>query len=123
MPKISILIPVYNVEKYLCDCLDSCINQTMQDIEIICVNDGSTDHSLEILERYASKDARIKVISQENKGQLIVRKISVAHATGEYILFLDSDDWLELNVCEKLYDAILKYDVEILQFQYIIENF
>ena len=94
----------------------------MQDIEIICVNDGSTDHSLEILEEYASKDPRIKIISQENKGLLLARKVGVHHATGEYSLFLDSDDWLELNACEKLYNAIKQYDVEILQFQCITEN-
>ena len=119
--KISVLIPVYNVEKYLSDCLNSVINQTMQDIEIICVNDGSTDHSLEILEEYASKDPRIKIISQENKGLLLARKVGVHHAIGEYSLFLDADDWFELNACEKLYDVVKKYDVEILHYQYIIE--
>ena len=122
MPKVSILIPVYNVEKYLSDCLDSVINQTMQDIEIICVNDGSTDHSLEILEKYASKDPRIKVISQENKGTLIARKVACLNATGEYCLFLDSDDWLELNACKELYAISKKYDVEILQYGTKVES-
>jgi glycosyltransferase involved in cell wall biosynthesis len=122
MAKISILIPVYNVEKYLKRCLDSVINQTMQDIEIICVNDGSTDHSLSILEEYASKDSRIKIISQENKGLLATRKVCIHYATSEYCMILDSDDWLELNTCEMTYHYIQEYDVEILQFQYILED-
>ena len=122
MPKISILIPVYNVEKYLRRCLDSVIHQTMQDIEIICVNDGSTDNSLDILQEYASKDSRIKVISQENKGLVATRKVCIQYATGEYCMILDSDDWLELNTCEMTYHYIQEYDVEILQFQYILED-
>ena len=71
MPKVSVIIPVYNVEKYLQECLDSVINQTLQDIEIICVNDGSTDKSFNILESYARKDSRVKIINRENSGVVI----------------------------------------------------
>ena len=92
MPKVSVIIPVYNVEKYLKQCLDSVVNQTLKDIEIICVNDGSTDNSLEILEEYAQKDNRIIIISQENQGQSVARNIALEKATGEYVGFVDSDD-------------------------------
>ena len=90
-PKISVIIPVYNVEKYLSECLDSVISQTLKDIEIICVNDGSTDNSLQILKEYASKDTRIKIIDKENEGQGYARKVGLDVANGEYILFCDSD--------------------------------
>ena len=82
--KVSVIVPVYNVEKYLKDCLDSVVNQTLEDIEIICVNDGSTDNSLAILEEYAEKDSRIKIITQENKGLGGARNTGLYHANGEY---------------------------------------
>ena len=85
MPKISIIVPVYNVERYLRDCLNSLINQTLSDIEIICVNDGSTDSSPRILEEYASKDSRIKVINKENSGYGASMNMGLAAAEGEYI--------------------------------------
>lgn len=117
MAKISILIPVYNVEKYLEKCLQSVINQTEKDIEIICVDDVSTDGSLEILKRYQSVDARIKVICHtENQGICKTRKDAVLVAEGEYIMFLDSDDYLSIETCETLYNAIKKSDVDVLQF-------
>ena len=87
-PKISVIVPVYNVEKYLSECLDSIINQTLKDIEIICVNDGSTDNSLSILKEYASKDNRIKIIDKENEGLGYTRKVGLDNATGDYILFV-----------------------------------
>lgn len=116
-PLISICIPVYNVEKYLCECLDSIVNQTLCNIEIICVNDGSTDRSLDILESYKIKDSRIKLISfATNKSVLQARKVAVEVATAPFIMFVDSDDSLELDACEKLYSYIKEYDVDILHF-------
>ena len=116
-PKISVIIPVYNVEKYLGECLDSVINQTLKDIEIICVNDGSTDNSLFILKEYASKDNRIKIIDKENEGLGYTRKRGLKTAIGEYILFLDSDDKYDSNnALEYLYNNIKKNDADILIF-------
>lgn len=113
MVKVSITVPVYNVEKYLEKCLDSLIGQTLKDIEIICINDGSTDNSLSILEKYAKKDSRIKIINQENQGIANTRNKSIKLAQGEYIGFVDSDDWLSLDFFEKLYNAALKYEADI----------
>lgn len=116
MTKVSIIVPVYNVEKYLRDCLESLINQTLTDIEIICVNDGSTDNSLAILEEYKLKDDRIKIFSQENKGVSVARNLGIEKATGEYLTFLDSDDRLELNTCEILYKETLARNSDFLFF-------
>ena len=101
--KISLIIPVYNVEKYLKQCLESVINQTLQEIEIICVNDGSTDNSPKILKEYAQKYKRIKIINKENAGLGAARNTGIEHATGEYIGFIDSDDWVDTSMYEKLY--------------------
>lgn len=116
MSKISIIIPVYNVEKYLSKCLDSVINQTYKDIEIICINDGSTDNSFGILEDYAQKDIRIKIINKKNEGVSIARNIGINQSNGEYIIFLDSDDWIESNTCELSIDCIKKHDADICCF-------
>ena len=117
IPKISVIVPVYNVEKYLTECLNSIINQTLKEIEIICVNDGSTDNSLEILKEYASIDERIKIIDKENDGQGYARKIGLDLAIGEYILFCDSDDKYESNnAFEILIDEVTKLNVDILLF-------
>ena len=105
MPKISVIIPVYNVEKYLAECLTSVVNQTFKDIEIICVNDGSTDNSPKILEEFAQKDRRIKIINQENQGMSCARNAGLAIATGEYITFVDSDDYISTD----LYADMQKY--------------
>lgn len=101
--KLSVIVPVYNTESYLCECLDSIINQTIENMEIICVNDGSTDNSLEILEEYAKKDSRIKIFTIENSGLSIARNYGMNHAMGEYIGFVDSDDYIDLEMFEKLY--------------------
>lgn len=123
MPKFTIVVPVYNVEKYLPKCLDSLVNQTYTDIEIICVNDGSTDSSLQIMEEYAQKDNRIKIINQENQGVSVARNVGIDNATGDYILFLDSDDWLELEACETIVKNLDK-NVDILFFGYkFIKNY
>ena len=105
MPKVSVIIPVYNVEAYLRKCLDSVVNQTLKDIEIICVDDGSTDGSAAILEEYAAKDVRIKIIKQENAGVNVARKEGLKLATGEWITFCDADDWIEPDAIEKMVAA------------------
>jgi glycosyltransferase involved in cell wall biosynthesis len=102
--KVSIIIPLYNVEQYLKDCLDSVISQTLRDIEIICVNDGSTDGSLKILQSYSVQDPRIIVINRINRGISTARNMGMVSAKGEYILFVDSDDFIDVNYCEKLYN-------------------
>lgn len=116
---ISIIVPVYNVEAFLPKCLDSLVNQTYRDIEIICVNDGSTDGSLEILQEYAEKDERIKVISRENRGVSESRNEGIEHASGEWLMFVDSDDWLEPNCCERIMTK--NEDEDLIIFSYIRE--
>jgi len=113
MKKMSVVIPVYNVEQYLQKCLDSVVNQTLKDLEIICINDGSSDSSLAILYEYAKKDNRIIVLSQDNKGLSATRNRGIEIATGHYIGFVDSDDWLDLDFYEKLYNAAIKYEADI----------
>lgn len=112
-PKISVIIPVYNGEKYLPQCLDSLINQTFKDFEIICVNDGSTDKSLEILGEYSQKDLRVKIINQKNSGAAEARNNGLANASGDYLSILDCDDFFDLNMFELLYNHAVKYDAEI----------
>lgn len=118
MAKISIIVPVYNVEKYLRKCLDSLVNQTLNDIEIICINDGSKDSSLDILNEYAQKDSRIRLINQENTGVSAARNAGLAVAEGEYVIFVDSDDYLELQACELAYNKIFELDADLLVFDY-----
>lgn len=116
-PKISIIIPVYNVEKYLAECLDSCINQTLKDIEIICVDDCSPDNSIKILEEYQQKDSRIKIIRHEKNRNLGgARNTGLENATGEYVWFVDSDDYIDTKACQILYGTIKKFDVDMLCF-------
>ena len=102
MPKFSIIIPVYNVEQYLQDCLDSVLAQTCADWEAVCVNDGSTDDSLSILREYAAKDKRIRIIDQPNGGLSAARNSGIKVAEGEYIFLLDSDDWIVPYALERL---------------------
>lgn len=116
MPKVSVVIPIYNVEMYLKECLDSIINQTLQDIEIICINDGSSDKSLDILHEYEKCDKRIIIYSQENKGQSAARNLGLQYAIGEYSYFMDSDDILELDALRILYLTAVNNDVDILLF-------
>jgi glycosyltransferase involved in cell wall biosynthesis len=101
--KISVIVPVYNSEKYLEECLNSLINQTLEDIEIICVDDGSTDSSPKILKKYSIMDNRIKILTQKNKDVGAARETGLKNATGNYIAFCDNDDWLDLNALEELY--------------------
>ena len=123
-PKVSVIIPVYNVEKYLRECLDSVVNQTLRDIEIICVDDGSTDSSLEILREYAEKDSRVKVYTQENINAGAARNTGLSNATGEYLSFLDSDDFFELNAIERMYECakIRKAEIVVYQVSTFYEN-
>ena len=120
MARLSVIIPVYNVEKYLCKCLDSVLNQTFSDIEIICVNDASTDTSLQILNEYRHKDSRITIINNEkNLGLGLTRNHGLQYASGEYVHFLDSDDWLENSAYEKLFKVIENFNKpQIIHFEY-----
>lgn len=117
MSKVSVLIATYNVEKYIGNALNSVIGQTLKDIEIIVVDDGSTDGTLQIADQYAALDSRIRVLRhQTNKSLMQVRKTGIEAATGQYIMFLDADDSLSLNACEKAYSAITAEEVDMLQF-------
>lgn len=111
--KLSVIIPVYNTNKYLEKCLESIVNQTLKDIEIICIDDGSTDNSLEILNNFAKKDKRIKVLTQKNQGQSVARNAGIKAAKGEYIGFIDSDDWADETMFEKLYNNAKTYNSDI----------
>ena len=113
MIKLSIIIPVYNVEEYLEECLDSISKQTMEDIEIICIDDGSTDNSPDILENYSKKDKRIRIITKENGGQASARNLGIQEAQGEYIAFVDSDDFIEETMFEKLYTKATDNNLDI----------
>ena len=115
MPKVSIVIPTYNVESYLRECLDSVVNQTLKDIEIICVNDGSTDNSLQIIQEYAAKDDRIKVIDKPNSGYGHSMNIGLDNATGEYLGIVEPDDYVELNMYETLYNKAKELDLDFIK--------
>ena len=122
MAKVSVIVPVYNVEKYLKRCLNSLINQTLSDIDIICINDGSKDSSLQILEQYAQKDSRIVIYNQENSGLSVARNTGLEHASGEYIGFVDSDDWVDLDFYEKLYNSAKNNNADIAVADFIREH-
>ncbi len=107
----SIIIPVFNVEKYLRDCLDSVIHQTYSEWEAICVNDGSTDGSAGIMEEYAEKDSRIRIVSQANAGTAAARNTGIKEAAGDYIFFLDSDDWLDPDALRLISTKLNKEDI------------
>ena len=119
--KVSVIVPVYNTSKYLTQCLDSLINQTLRDIEIVCLNDGSTDKSLDILNEYAQDDDRIKVYSQPNAGLSATRNNALNYVTGDYLMYLDSDDWLDLEACATLHKIIIRYNADVVMFPYIRE--
>lgn len=122
MPKVSVIVPVYNVENYIDKCLTSLINQTLKDIEIIIINDGSTDNSQIIIDKYAKKYKRIKSYTQENKGQAAARNFGLTKSTAEYITFVDSDDYIENTMLEKLYNEIIKNDYDIIVSDIIKET-
>lgn len=114
--KVSVILPVYNVEKYLRQCLDSICNQSLQDIEIICVDDGSTDSSATILKEYSAKDSRIQIITQINGGAGKARNTGLRVATGKYLSFLDSDDFFEANMLEDAWNEAEKYQADFVVF-------
>ena len=118
--KFSIIVPIFNLEKYLNKCLHSLATQTYTNIEIICVNDGSTDNSLGILKKYAEQDNRIKIIDKNNEGVSISRNEGIKIATGDYILFVDGDDWLDERACEILNNNISNNNYDLIYFNYNI---
>lgn len=119
MVKVSVVIPIYNVEDYLEECLDGVVNQTLTDIEIICINDGSTDSSLEILNEYASNDKRITVIDQENGGHAVATNRGMKLAKGEYLYLMDSDDIIDIHTLEETVKIADERDVDFVIFQAI----
>ena len=118
MPKVSIILPVYNVAPYLRRCMDSIINQTYRNIEIICIDDGSTDKSSQLCDEYSQKDKRIIVIHKKNGGQSDARNVGITVATGKYIAFVDSDDYIDEQFLEQLYLAIKKNKSDISMCKY-----
>lgn len=119
--KISIIVPVYNVEKYLSRCLDSLVNQTYRNIEIICVNDGSTDTSLQILQAYIENDNRIILINRENRGISISRNEALSIAKGEWVMFVDSDDWIDNDICHLSVEKAITENADVVFWSYIRE--
>jgi hypothetical protein len=115
-PKVSVIIPIYNVQNFLIDCLDSIVKQSLKEIEIICVNDGSTDDSLSLLLNYSKIDNRIMIIDQRNRGLSEARNTGIKFSNGEFIYFLDSDDCLRLNALYELYEYSKKYNLDIIYF-------
>lgn len=121
MYKVSVIIPVFNSEDYLGKCLDSILNQTLIDIEIILIDDGSTDASLQIIKQYAKKYNNVKYISKANEGQAIARNIGIEMSTGDFICFVDSDDYIESTMLQKLYENAIKNNSDIVICDYIEE--
>lgn len=119
--EVSIVVPIYNVEKYLKRCLDSLIKQTFRDIEIIALNNGSTDSSLDILKSYASNDKRIKIINNDNIGVSEARNIGIRKSNGKYIVFVDSDDWIDNDMIESLHKTIINNNCDLVMCTYIRE--
>lgn len=115
MPKVSVLVPVYNTEKYLVQCLDSLKNQTLDDIEFICINDGSTDNSQEILNKYAINDSRFKIIAKKNSGYGHTMNVGIENASGEYIGIVESDDFVEPDMYKTLYENAKLYSADLVK--------
>ena len=117
---VSIIVPIYNTEQYLKKCIDSLINQTYKNLEILLINDGSTDNSDSICNEYVKKDNRIKYYKKENTGVSDTRNYGIKEAKGSYLTFVDSDDWLDLTTIENCMKVMIDKQVEILKFSYII---
>ena len=116
--KVSIVVPVYNVEKYIKECVESCQAQTLKEIEIICVDDGSTDHSVEIINQISRKDPRVRCISKKNAGYGNTMNIGFDNARGEYIAIAESDDFIEADMCEILYNTAKEFDLDVVKSDY-----
>ncbi len=121
-PKISVLVPCYNVEKYLCQCLDSILAQTFPDMEIICLNDGSTDGTLSIIKEYAQKDNRIVVVDKANSGYGATMNVGLNRAQGEYVAIIESDDYIEPKMMETLFEEAQKDHLDLVRCLYTIHN-
>ena len=121
--KVSVIVPVYNTEKFLEKCIRSIMSQTLKEIEIICINDGSKDSSLEILKKIQMEDERIIIINKKNEGVSIARNIGIAKAKGEYLSFIDSDDWIEKNCYDEMYKKIKDEKADIIVADFFSENF
>ena len=120
-PQVSIIVPVYNVENYIERCLNSLVNQTFKDIEIITINDGSTDKSLELLNKYAKEDIRVSVIDLGDEGVSYCRNLGIEKANGKYIMFVDSDDWIDFNMVEVMYKKAEENNIDLVMCSYIRE--
>lgn len=120
-PSVSIVIAVYNAEPYLHRCMDSLLNQTLQNIEILLINDGSTDNSGALCDEYAAKDPRVKVFHRTNHGVGATRQFGLEHVTGEYVIHADPDDWLDLDMLEKMYETAEKENADMVICDYIME--
>ncbi len=118
MPRVSVIIPIFNAEPFLAECLQSVVSQTFRDLEIICVNDGSTDGSSEILRQFAARDERIRVIDGENGGCSAARNSGFSVAAGAYVLFLDADDYFEPTMIEEVYSRCIEHDADICIFRF-----
>lgn len=114
-PTVSVIVPVYNVEKYLARCVDSITSQTYENLDIILVDDGSTDNSGRICGEYAKKDTRIRVIHQKNKGASAARNCGITAASGNYIGFIDSDDWIDKDMYELLVNTAIEHHADIVR--------
>lgn len=121
LPLISVIVPVYNAASFLSRCMDSLVHQTYSNLEIICVNDGSKDNSADILDEYAARDSRVKVIHQENKGVSVARNTGMDAATGEFVSFVDADDWIELNTYNRIAENIAD-DIDVVWFGIQLEG-
>ena len=121
MPKVSVIVPVYNVEKYLAQCVESILAQTLKDIEILLINDASTDNSLELARTY-QKDSRVKVLDKPHGGLGDTRNYGIARATGKYLVFIDSDDWIDTAKLQNRYACAEEYSADIIVFNYVREN-
>jgi glycosyltransferase involved in cell wall biosynthesis len=116
-PLVSIIVPIYNTEEYLEECLDCLVNQTLQNIEIICINDATEDNSMEIVQKFAKNSNKIKIIENEvNKGLSATRNIGIGSVNGEYISFFDSDDIIEKTAFEKLYNEAKEHDQDVIVY-------
>lgn len=120
-PLISVIIPVYNVEKYIHKCVDSVLNQTYRNLEIILVDDGSPDNCPQICDEYAQRDSRVMVVHKENEGVSIARNFAMSKMQGEYLMFVDSDDWIDLDTCEIAMKNILKNSCDVVMWSYVRE--